>query len=149
MAFNTTSNINPTSGSLTADTPAAPSKGGKSKAARNKAAVTTASSPTEIVFKDQPSPYQAPRPPFIWIDHPQERERLRGPVYVIRLGVGGAQHVEICVDGGPWQNCRLNSGYWWYDWHGIQPGKHTLEARMRTTDGRWFRTPTRNCDYRP
>jgi hypothetical protein len=155
MPINTTGS-NPSSGVLAENIPATTTKGGKSKtsrkgggsaASRSETARTT--SPTEILFKDQPNPYHAPQPPFIWIDHPQERERLLGPVYVIRLGVGGAQQVEISIDGGAWQNCRLTSGYWWFDWSGIQPGKHTLTARMRTTDGRWFRTPARNCDFRP
>jgi hypothetical protein len=63
--------------------------------------------------------------------------------------VGGAQHTELSIDGGVWQNCRLTSGYWWYDWSGIQPGRHTLVARMRTSDGRWYRTPPRTCERRP
>ena len=49
--------------------------------------------------------------------------------------MGGAEQVEISIDGGVWQNCRLTSGYWWYDWSAIRPGRHTLVARMRTPDG--------------
>jgi len=145
MPINSTSN-NPSSGVLAENIPATTTKAGKSKSSRKNASTA---SPTEILFKDQPNAYQKPQPPFIWIDHPQERERLLGPVYVIRLGVGGAQQVEISIDDGSWQNCRLTSGYWWFDWSGIQPGKHTMAARMRTTDGRWYRTPPRNCDFRP
>lgn len=131
-----------------------PGKGTKRKTAGKSTASTgaaaqPAASATEILFKDTPNPYHPPQPPFIWIDFPREQERLRGPVYVIRLGVGGAQQVELSIDGGSWQSCRLNSGYWWFDWSGIRLGKHTLVARMRTFDGRLFRTPTRTCDYRP
>lgn len=104
---------------------------------------------TEIVFRELPNPYHLPQPPFIWIDHPEQNERLLGPVYVVRLGVGGAEKVEMSVDGGIWQPCRLTSGYWWFDWSAIQRGKHTLTARMHMADGRVFRTPTRNCEYRP
>lgn len=105
--------------------------------------------PSEILFTEPPNPYRQPEPPYIWIDHPQERERLLGPVYVIRLGVGGAQNVEISIDKGPWVPCRFTSGYWWYDWTAIAPGKHVLVARMKAFDGRYFRTPPRNCEYRP
>lgn len=145
------------SGTLTNQTSTAASKKGKVRSSTRKAsgsasaraaAGRTAES-AEIIFKDQPNPYHPTQPPFIWIDHPQERERLLGPVYVVRLGVGGAEKVEISVDGRPWQACRLTSGYWWFDWSGIQPGKHTLSARMRTADGRCFRTPARSCEYRP
>ena len=113
------------------------------------AARRSAAEPVEIIFKDQPNPHQTPQPPYILIDHPQQNERLRGSVYVVRLGVGGAETVEISIDGEPWRPCRLTSGYWWFDWSGIRLGKHTLTARMRTFDGRIFRTPTRTCDYRP
>ena len=119
---------------------------GRSTSARSAASEAT---PAEVVFRDQPNPYHPPQPPFIWIDHPQEHERLLGPVYVVRLGVGGAEQVEISIDGGVWQNCRLTSGYWWYDWSAIRPGRHTLVARMRTSGGRWFRTPPRPCEFRP
>ena len=104
--------------------------------------------PVEILFKELPNPYVQPQPPYIWIDYPQQNERLFAPMYVMRLGVGGAEAVEISIDKGPWQPCRLTSGYWWYDWAAIPTGKHQLVARMRTTDGRWFKTPPRSCDYR-
>ena len=103
----------------------------------------------EILFKDLPNPFETPQPPFIWIDYPQANERLLAPVYAIRLGVGGAEWVEMAIDNGPWQTCRLTSGYWWFDWANIAPGKHTLVARMRTPDGKWYRTPPRPCTYRP
>ncbi len=124
-----------------------PRKTGGSVSARS--AAGRSEEPTEIVFKELPNPYHLPQPPFIWIDHPEQNERLLGPVYVVRLGIGGAKKVEMSVDGGAWQPCRLTSGYWWFDWSAIQRGKHTLIARMQTEDGRVFRTPTRNCEYRP
>jgi hypothetical protein len=107
------------------------------------------SGPVETLFTQEPNPFQAPVAPYIWIDFPQQSEILRGPTYNIRLGVGGADLVEISIDKSPWLPCRLTSGYWWYDWSKISKGKHTLTARMRTADGRWFKTPLRQCDYRP
>ncbi len=104
--------------------------------------------PGEIVFRELPNPYHPPQPPFLWTDFPQEAEILKGPVYNIRLGAGGAENVEISIDKSPWRPCRLTSGYWWYDWSNIPMGKHTLVTRMQTTDGRRFRTPTRTCERR-
>ena len=149
---NNTQNTNPPSGAFTANAPVTPSKAPRSKTRKTavpQADPTRTDAPSEILFKEEPNPYRVSDPPFLWIDYPQEKERLRAPVYVIRLGVGGAQQVELSIDSGPWENCRLTSGYWWFDWSGIQPGKHTLTARMRTADGRRFRTPSRTCDYRP
>ncbi len=153
MALPTSSS---TPDALASDAPASPSKTRKSKAPKKSAAprAARASLPgrqagAEILFEQAPNPYQTPQPPYIWIDHPEERERLLGPVYVVRLGAGGAEQVEFSIDGKSWQPCRLTSGYWWHDWSGIQPGKHTLVARMRTENGRWFRTPPRTCEYRP
>lgn len=131
-------------------------KGRKTKSPRKTSGVASARSaapssaaPAEILFEELPNPFHQPVPPYIWIDFPEQGERLLGPIYNIRLGVGGADQVEISIDDGVWQDCRLTSGYWWYDWSAIRPGRHTLVARMRTADGRWYRTPNRNCEYRP
>lgn len=104
--------------------------------------------PTEILFDQEPTPYRDPVPPYIWIDFPTQNEQLRGPQYVVRLGVGGETNVEMSINKSVWKPCRLTSGYWWYDWSGIARGKHTLVARMRTADGRWYRTPPRVCEFR-
>ena len=156
MPANATPSTNPSSGTLTSNAAVTPSKKGKARSQRKtvaapstRASTASSESPAEILFTNPPSPYHPTPPPFLWIDYPQQNERLAGPVYVIRLGAGGAQHVELSIDGGVWQNGRLTSGYWWYDWSGVQPGRHTLTARMRTADGRWFRTPPRTCERRP
>ncbi len=106
------------------------------------------SGPIEILFTQEPDPHHAPAAPYIWIDHPAQNEILRSSIYSVRLGVGGADLVEISIDKSPWLPCRLTSGFWWYDWTKISRGKHTLVARMRASDGRWFKTPLRQCDYR-
>lgn len=151
MATQSSSSSNPGPGTLTGEQTSS-TKSRRSKSPRRASAPRAGKTGTpsaEILFKELPNPYQTPQPPYIWIDYPQEGERLLGPAYNVRLGVGGAEKAEISIDGGPWQNCRLTSGYWWYDWSGIQPGKHTLVARMRTSNGRWYRTPARTCDFRP
>jgi len=111
--------------------------------------VTRSTGPVETLFTREPNPYQAPTAPYIWIDFPLQSEILRGPAYNVRLGVGGADLVEISIDKSPWLPCRLTSGYWWYDWSNIAPGKHTLVARMRTAENQWYKTPPRACTYRP
>jgi hypothetical protein len=111
--------------------------------------VTRATGPVETLFTQEPNPFKAPTAPYIWIDFPKQNEILRGPVYNIRLGVGGADLVEISIDKSPWLPCRLTSGYWWYDWTNIAPGKHTLVARMRNSENQWYKTPPRACTYRP
>ena len=97
----------------------------------------------ETLFTAEPNPYQQPVPPYVWIDHPQQKEMLHAADYVIRLGVGGAETVELSIDQGSWQPCRATSGYWWYDWTNASLGAHTLVARIKTFDGSWFRTPDR------
>lgn len=97
----------------------------------------------ETVFEALPNPYHEPVAPYLWIDYPQQKEMLHASDYVIRLGVGGADLVELSIDQGSWLPCRATSGYWWYDWSAIAPGEHTLVARMKTWDGAWFRTPER------
>jgi hypothetical protein len=113
-----------------------------------KAATVRVRGPVEILFTQEPNPYRQPEPPYIWIDFPTQLEALLAPAYVVRLGVGGADLVEISIDKSAWLPCRLTSGYWWYDWSNIAHGKHTLVARMRTPDGRWFKTPLRQCEFR-
>jgi hypothetical protein len=157
---NSTSNSTPSSEILTgtpaassakAKRPKAPRKASPARSSRVAKSPTSAPAvtPGDILFTLPPDPTKTPIPPYIWIDYPQEAERLLGPVYHVRMGIGGAEKVEMSIDGGPWLNCRLTSGYWWFDWSGIQPGRHVLVARMRTENGRWYRTPPRTCEFRP
>jgi hypothetical protein len=101
----------------------------------------------ERLYDTQPNPYHPPVAPYLWIDYPQQQETLHAPDYVIRLGIGGAEAVELSIDDGDWQACRANSGYWWHDWANISTGPHKLVARMRTPEGIWYRTPSRDCYY--
>jgi len=110
--------------------------------------VNRSSGPVETLYDQEPNPFHAPEAPYIWIDYPTQDEALQSPEYHVRLGVGGADLVEISIDKSPWLPCRLTSGYWWYDWSDIPPGKHQLVARMRTSDNRWFKTPPRACNRR-
>src|SRR5262245_53272001 len=61
--------------------PRAPKKVNGSASARS-AAPRDSEAPTEVLFKDPPNPYAIPQPPYIWIDHPEQSERLLSAVYV-------------------------------------------------------------------
>jgi len=149
MALNGPSNTQTFTGAQAASvTPKRKGSARKTSGAAKTPAARKSAGPVEILFKELPNPYRQPEPPYLWIDYPQQNERLLGSEYVIRMGVGGAETVELSFDKGPWAACRFASGYWWFDWKDIAPGKHQLVARMRATDGRWFKTPARNCDYR-
>jgi hypothetical protein len=150
MATPNEASIYPGNGQMTAKRKANKKTGAMASALSTaKSVLTGRSEPTEILFAEEPNPFQAPVPPFIWIDHPAQDETLRAPIYSVRLGVGGGDLVEISIDKSPWLPCRLTSGYWWYDWSGIPKGKRTLVARMRTSDGRWYKTPPRICQHKP
>jgi len=145
MALNDASVL---SGNGQTSTPVTKRKSARKAPTTAKRASTRTAVPQEILFTQEPNPFREPVPPYIWIDFPLQNEVLNAPVYVIRMGVGGADLVEMSIDKSAWLPCRLTSGYWWFDWSKIAKGKHTLVARMRTPDGRWFKTPPRLCDYK-
>lgn len=153
MATPRSSTLVPDNGSSTTASAKKKTTAKKSSSARAqtpaKPVIVRTGGPIEILFTQEPTPHRHPEPPFIWIDYPTQAETLNTPTYTIRLGVGDADLVEISLDSGAWLPCRLTSGYWWYDWSAIVPGAHALVARMRTGDGRWFKTPIRQCVYRP
>ncbi len=71
------------------------------------------------------------------LDYPQDGETVCATHYTIRVGApAAAQRVEVSVDGGPWQDCRPASGYWWHDWTGYASGTHKAVARLWTLGGR-------------
>lgn len=71
----------------------------------------------------------------VTVDFPQAGEVVTSPQYTIRIGAIEATGVEISINDGPWQPCRLSAGYWWYDWSGYLPGKHQVKVQAHTQDG--------------
>ena len=69
------------------------------------------------------------------IDFPTSGETIKSDSYTLRIGTPEGGQVEVAVDGGPWQACRLDQGYWWFDWSGYISGKHEAAARLTTADG--------------
>jgi len=76
--------------------------------------------------------------PKVSIDYPQEGERVHRGHYGIRI-TGGDGESQISIDDGPWQACRSDSGYHWYDWFPEQTGTHRLLVRSRV-GARWAKS---------
>lgn len=70
------------------------------------------------------------------IDYPRENETIISDHYAIRVSAPeGVPFVDVAIDEGPWQACRLAIGHWWYDWTDYPPGKHTIRARVFNAKG--------------
>ncbi len=75
-------------------------------------------------------------PEPVTLDYPQEGETITSPVYTFRISaLPSAERMEVCIGLGPWQSCRSDIGYWWYDWSDYEPGGYQLRARMHAKDG--------------
>lgn len=71
--------------------------------------------------------------PAVSVDFPQAGEGVLPGHYAIRITAPEAARVEISIDNSPWQPCREDSGHWWYDWTGFEPGNH--QARVQALGG--------------
>jgi hypothetical protein len=67
---------------------------------------------------------------YLTIDFPIEDEKVQGLHYAIRIGSSNEGRVEISFNGGQWNPCRFNSGYWWFDWGWFMRGDYKIIARM-------------------
>lgn len=73
---------------------------------------------------------------FINIDFPTNNEEIPiGTGYTIRISASLCETVQISVNDGEWMECRNASGYWWFDWDEVEPGKYKIYARMKKADG--------------
>lgn len=63
------------------------------------------------------------------IDYPKDREPVTYPQYTIRVDALKAEKAYISIDDGPWQECRMTDGYFWYDWSNFLPGWHEIRAK--------------------
>lgn len=90
----------------------------------------------------------------VWTRMLVAHDRLKSaPAKVVREGNGysvmgaawGAPiaKVEICIDGGEWEETTLTEGegeehawvFWTYDWASAAPGEHTVSSRATDIDG--------------
>lgn len=70
------------------------------------------------------------------IDYPGSGEVVTAPHCSLRIAAGDGASVQVSIDGGSWQPCRFDRGYWWYDWDGYRSGYHLLSAQASGADGR-------------
>lgn len=65
----------------------------------------------------------------ISIDYPKSGEEIFPEHYAVRISARPCEKVEVSVDGGLWQGCFNNSGYWWIHLTDLQDGAHSITAR--------------------
>jgi len=72
----------------------------------------------------------------IGIEYPHAREVIAQGQYSFRVSApNDAKEVRLSIDDGPWQLCRANNGYWWFDWFDSTPGEHVAVSRVIENDG--------------
>lgn len=87
--------------------------------------------------------------PQIVIDYPRENERVFPGHYAIRIGTPALGQVEVSIDKGQWQACRLTNGYYWFDWWVSEPGSHSIAARIKLDGKRILKSSERKCVVKP
>lgn len=78
------------------------------------------------------------------IDFPKEGEEIPSGHYAIRLSASGG-NVEVSFDGKTWHPCREAVGHHWYDWFPAEPGRFSIQARVRVGGRAVRKTPPRTC----
>lgn len=75
--------------------------------------------------------------PMVTVDHPQQAETILSPTYTFRLTVRAIpEKVDVAIDRGPWEACRVSGTNWWYDWSHYAPGSHQLIVRATLPGGK-------------
>lgn len=113
--------------------PKSTSTPGTTRRTTKKAASTPIQEIQEIVHAKSP----------VIIDYPQAGEPVLPGHYSIRITASEAAKAEISLDNSPWQPCRQDSGYWWYDWTGFEPGIHQARVQVIGDNGAILAVATR------
>lgn len=72
------------------------------------------------------------------IEYPKQDETIVSSNYTVRVAAPeSVEALDVSIDQGPWQPCRRDVGYWWFDWSGYAAGEHEIIARTRGHNGRW------------
>lgn len=82
---------------------------------------------------------------YVVVDYPKNLENITSRHYSVRIGASDCTGVDISVNDQPWQPCRHNVGYWWFDWNNFQPGTHQLVARLHKRNGEYLISKRRRC----
>lgn len=86
----------------------------------------------------------AERTRTVAIDYPQQTEVIISKHYSFRISASeGVKNVAISIDGSEPMDCRQAAGYYWYDWCGIEPGKHDVFVVAEFEDGTLVKTKVR------
>ncbi len=101
----------------------------------------------KVSIKKEPAGAKAKQPkgPYVVIDYPKNGDILEPHHYSIRIGASVGHDVQVSIDKGPWQPARENSGYYWYDWHDISIGQHSVVARITFANGKTKKSKAVNC----
>ncbi len=81
---------------------------------------------------------------YVVIDYPKDGDKILPHQYTIRIGASEG-NVEISIDDQPWQPCRKNQGYSWFDWQKISLGMHTCIARKKLASGKYKKSKVVRC----
>ncbi|MCG3204923.1 MAG: hypothetical protein KCHDKBKB_01640 [Elusimicrobia bacterium] len=76
------------------------------------------------------------------IDYPQKGETIMPGHYAVRISGTPETDVEVSINGGPWQCCRADAGFYWFDWW-AEPGDARLLARFKDADNDWRESKSR------
>lgn len=82
------------------------------------------------------------------IDYPKEGESVLPGHYAVRISAKTAGSVEVSINNGPWHTCRTADGYHWYDWTPSTPGRATISARCKSSNGCAKTPTTRTCQVK-
>lgn len=100
---------------------------------------------TKIFSNGKKSKSQTESSPIaLSIDYPQEGDVVLEGHYAVRISVPFAGQTQVSVNKGPWQTCRPDSGYQWFDWWPEKSGKQKLEARLVLDDGTILKAEVRS-----
>lgn len=81
---------------------------------------------------------------YVVIDYPKDGDKILPYQYSVRIGASEGD-VEISIDDKPWQPCRKNQGYYWFDWQKISLGMHTCIARKKLASGKYKKSKVVRC----
>ncbi len=77
------------------------------------------------------------RKPMITVDYPRQMETIIASTYTFRFTVRAIpEQVEISMDRGPWEACRVSGTHWWYDYKDYAPGNHQFVVRATMPGGK-------------